>query len=170
MNNSPKPIPQSLLDLVVYDEESPTFLYWKGTGSGRKYEHAGSVNSWGYWRVFHKRKGYTIHRIVWALHYGDVPPVIDHINGNPSDNRITNLRDGTEHNKANRKKVSTKNKYKGVIPLPSGRYRVRCGKKPTGGIDIVYNTEIEAVLAYNENALRLWGEYASLNIVEYQAT
>ena len=34
------------------------------------------------------------HRIAWALYYGEMPTgSIDHINGDPGDNRIANLRD-----------------------------------------------------------------------------
>ncbi|WP_162475414.1 HNH endonuclease signature motif containing protein [Candidatus Erwinia dacicola] len=35
-----------------------------------------------------------VHRVVWEIHHGEIPEgmVIDHINGNPSDNRIENLR------------------------------------------------------------------------------
>lgn len=39
-------------------------------------------------------KKYRAHRIIWLLHYRKWPSeVIDHINGNTSDNRIVNLRD-----------------------------------------------------------------------------
>lgn len=47
------------------------------------------------------------HRVIWAMHHGEWPKnEIDHINGNPSDNRIANLRAATrsenEHNKSMR--------------------------------------------------------------------
>ncbi len=32
------------------------------------------------------------HRVVWAMHHGDWPEQIDHINGDRADNRIENLR------------------------------------------------------------------------------
>ena len=34
-----------------------------------------------------------LHRLVWVLVYGRFPKQIDHINGNPKDNRIENLRE-----------------------------------------------------------------------------
>tara|TARA_R110000787_G_scaffold257554_1_gene362724 strand:- start:18 stop:554 length:537 start_codon:yes stop_codon:yes gene_type:complete len=38
---------------------------------------------------------YKTHRVAWALHYGEWPNVIDHINRVKSDNRISNLRSVT---------------------------------------------------------------------------
>jgi hypothetical protein len=36
------------------------------------------------------------HRAAWAYVYGEWPEIIDHINGDPSDNRIANLRSVTQ--------------------------------------------------------------------------
>lgn len=38
---------------------------------------------------------FLAHRIIWQLVHGDVPFVLDHINGDRTDNRLLNLRDGS---------------------------------------------------------------------------
>lgn len=56
-----------------------------------------------------KKHAYKImgHRYAWFLHYGELPKnVIDHIDGNSSNNKIENLRDVThQQNTFNRKKA-----------------------------------------------------------------
>jgi len=47
---------------------------------------------------------YTMSRIVWKFHYGTEPTgVIDHINGDSTDNRIENLQDITQKQNTNKK-------------------------------------------------------------------
>lgn len=44
---------------------------------------------------------------MWFLHYGTLPDLIDHIDGNPSNNQIDNLREASEgQNRANAGKHS----------------------------------------------------------------
>ena len=51
-------------------------------------------SSGGYIRFYHRGRQYMAHRVAWALYYGKWPDhTIDHINRDPSDNRIDNLRD-----------------------------------------------------------------------------
>lgn len=52
-------------------------------------------------------KRYYEHRIMWQMFIGNVPDVIDHIDGDGQNNKLSNLRDGTEINMKNIRKPST---------------------------------------------------------------
>src|SRR5262249_22527605 len=78
---------------------------------------AGSTNSQGRFQVRVDGRLYQAHRLVWLLHTGRFPVgEIDHINGDPLDNRISNLREATRaQNTANAKRRRDNSSgYKGV--------------------------------------------------------
>lgn len=57
---------------------------------------------------------YKAHRVAWLLHYGEWPKGdIDHLNGDPSDNRISNIRD-VHHAENSRNQKRRKNNTSGV--------------------------------------------------------
>jgi hypothetical protein len=91
------------------------------------------------------------HRLAWLLVHGEFPKGhIDHINGNPSDNRIENLRDVSRSiNMQNERKARTHNLtgLLGVSPNGSGwRSEIRiAGKKKNLG---TFSTSQQAHKAY----------------------
>ena len=73
----------------------------------------------GYRKIKFEGKQYLSHRVAWLLYHGRWPiGDIDHIDGNPSNNQILNLRD-VSHSKnlQNRKSATSKNKtgFLGVV-------------------------------------------------------
>lgn len=80
-----------------YDPESG-IIYWKNIHSRVSHKispsgEAGTKDSSGRGYIIHKKARYLSYRIAWLLFYGRWPDKnIDHINGDPSDNRIINLR------------------------------------------------------------------------------
>jgi len=79
----------------------------------------------GYIQIVVNGLRFRAHRLAWAMHYGAVPEgPIDHINGAPSDNRISNLRiaNGSE-NQCNRKiHRNNTSGVMGVYRTPKGRW------------------------------------------------
>lgn len=83
---------------------------------------AGGFNTAGYRVLSYSGHQYKIHRIIYAYYTGRWPKLIDHINGDRSDNRIENLREATHQlNSTNTNKVRGKIPYRGVSQA-DGKY------------------------------------------------
>lgn len=81
-------------ELFIYSEGN---LYWRKSPSNSvdTKKPAGSLKSdgTGYVRVTYKRKQYQLHNLIWVLHNGYILDsfYVDHIDNDPSNNRIENL-------------------------------------------------------------------------------
>jgi hypothetical protein len=73
-------------------------LYWKVNKPYSRIKAgspAGRVVKDGYLQVCVNRQRLLNHQVVFKMFRGYIPKMIDHINRNPSDNRIKNLREAT---------------------------------------------------------------------------
>ena len=74
-------------------------LYWrkhKGVPTAVRGRLAGSLDDKGYMRIKVDGKKYRRHRLVYLLHHGSVPRYVDHIDGSPANDNVSNLR-GCDH-------------------------------------------------------------------------
>ena len=117
----------------------------------------------GYYRVKIDRQDYQLHRLVWIYHNGDIPDEmqVDHIDRNPSNNLIGNLRLATKsQNNHNRAKQS--NNTSGTVGvrirkgIPIAEIKVN-GKKIWLG---AFKTIAEAEAARKEAEIKYLGEFA----------
>lgn len=88
------PITEFITSRFLYKNGS---LYWSDNFGRRavKGTLVGGLNAQGYRVVGIKRKYYMVHRIIWAMHYGDTSNIVDHIDGDISNNSLSNLREAT---------------------------------------------------------------------------
>lgn len=121
----------------------------------------------GYLVVRIKNKTLYAHRVAWAIHFGEWPKRdIDHINRNPLDNRICNLRDCSRsvniHNKLTEREF-----YRGVN---KGKNCRRYTAKFTHNKKVyrlgVFESAVDAAKAYDKKARETHGEYAITNFDE----
>lgn len=109
---------------------------------------AGSKRSDGYLKVQLNGQQMKVHRVIWKMETSEEPNVIDHINGDRSDNRIENLRNTTQQiNCGNRKD-------QGPYPVGVTRNGKRYGARASTGYQYrwlgTYDTPEQAHQAYLE--------------------
>jgi hypothetical protein len=158
-----KEVPVHLVrELLSYNLETGK-LVWKlrnppcGSFNGR---YAGSeaftcIEKKGYRNGRINGVNMKAHRIAWAIHYGEWPDdQIDHINGNPSDNRINNLRQVGNMENCHNKSIPSNNTsgYIGVtwhkrMNMWQAKYRIECKDVHVG----YFNNPKEASVALSNS-------------------
>ena len=160
----------TLREFLRYEPETGS-LFWLP----RDRKWFASDNHWSGWNKKHagrqvtgtKNSGYLVchifrrpfqgHRVVWALVHGEWPDEIDHIDGNPSNNRLENLRNVSRIENCRNRRIPTHNTsgHIGIEHLPKRgttpeRLRVTVGRKLLGRY---YSLEeaLSARVKYAEN-------------------
>lgn len=89
---------------------------------------------------------------------------VDHIDGNPLNNDLSNLRLASHsENGANRKKtINTTSKFKGVRNS-RGKFYAQCKQHGVTYSAGPFFTELEAAYAYNKLSTMVFGPYAKIN-------
>lgn len=109
------------------------------------------------------KKSLLVHRIIWMIVYGEWPEFIDHINGNGTDNRLSNLRSvSMEENNRNIRKLKTnttgstgvyENKIsnKWVAMIWNGNKQINLGTYKTKAEALAARKGAEKALGYHPN-------------------
>jgi len=145
MAKKPLPTPDQLRQLLRYEPDTGK-LYWRPRtpdmfyDGGHATEHQcakwnsrfadkeafTSTTKFGYRQSNLRWFGrvFLAHRVIWAMHYGEWPNVIDHINGDRSDNRIKNLRNVDQAINTRNNRLDHRNKS-GVSGVRKSIYKTK---------------------------------------------
>lgn len=155
-----------LLEVLSYDSDTGEFR-WKVSLAprGPKGAVAGSRSASGRGRIEIRIDGelWLGHRLAWFYVHGHLPDgMLDHIDGNPSNNRISNIRAAslTENNRNRAKLAGSSSEWKGVS-WNKGKNKwcaslMKAGKHVFRGY---FHDEREAAEAYIFAALEHHGEF-----------
>ena len=139
---------EEAVSLLAYKDGK---LFWRKSG-----KEAGSLNTDGYIRIQVKNTRYAAHRLVFFIHHGYLPKVLDHVNGNKSDNRIENLRAADYYKNAiNQKlKITNTSGHKNVFRQNNKwcvRLKINGRNTWFGGYDDIELAHLVAIEARNKH-------------------
>lgn len=161
--------PSLLQQLLEYDPLTG-FLYWKERNDCPEFntkhagKQAGSKGKKGYIYVSVYSRPIFAHRVAWAIHYGVLAPTeIDHIDGDGTNNSISNLRDANrfENNQNTGRRKHNKSGYKGVcLHKQSNLWKAEIRSNGEYRCLGYFKSAPEAHAAYVDAAHKLNGSFA----------
>lgn len=161
-------IEKHLRDSLVYSEEG---LRWTEGRNRKEFSLAARKRKDGYKRIRISYGGreyeFLEHRVVWLITHNEWPKHhLDHINGDKSDNRLSNLREATPSQNGANSEISKNNSsgWKGVYRFGDNfRAQIHVNRE-TKYLGVFTNCR-EAALAYNYAAKEHFGAFAKFNEV-----
>lgn len=151
---------------LSYDEDSGVFTWVNPSSfSMAPGDLAGRKKKGAHIPIMVNKKRYMAHRLAWLYVYGEIDDsmVIDHINGDMSDNRISNLRVATSSQNAMNRKLCSINTsgYKGVsYHKQSGKWQASIKINSKQKFLGLYLSPESAHNAYRKAAENLFGEFS----------
>ena len=154
----------TLKTMFSYDPETGVFVRlpqenqkaYNNQWAGKR---AGFTSDRGYRQIDIGGKAYYEHRLVWLYVYGHWPTkYLDHIDNNPANNALSNLRD--INHQTNLARQRSQNPLGKGIQRRGSKFSARLSKS---GVDYylgVFDTPEEAQNARAAKARELWGEFA----------
>lgn len=128
----------------TYDPTTGIFTRNHPCKGHRAGEVCGALRKDGYVVIGWGKQKILAHRLAWLYTYGSWPTeCIDHINGNPTDNRINNLREASQSE-------NTQNRRKACVDNKSGLLGVHwCTRDSKWIAQIMFNNKKTFIGAYN---------------------
>lgn len=156
------------MTMITQAELRAKYSYCDGFLVSRVTGHriAGSSDARDYRYIYIKPLKQRYHRVVWVWHHGPTDKRIDHIDRDPSNNRIENLRLCNQMQNLGNSPARKGNKsgFKGVSwSANARRWRADIainGKTKNLGY---YSTAEEAARVYDAHATKYFGEFAFTN-------
>lgn len=153
-----------LRDCLRYEPETGFFFWLIDCRRARKGNRAGSTDKDGRVCIGINGQQYRAHRLAWLYMTGEWPSMIDHRNGNPSDNSWSNLRLANWSQNMRNRRVLRNNEtgVKGIRRIESGRWMARIMANGESYYLGLYDDMTSARKVYAEAAARLHGDFARL--------
>lgn len=153
-------IKDEIISRFKYDPYTGVLTYIKSNNHKNVGDSAGYLHKSGYLVVKVNNISLKVHRIAWFLYHNeDANGMIDHINGNRCDNRMSNLRvvsfQDNSKNRGNNKNNTSG--AKGVVKK-GNKYYARIGFNGVKLFIGSFNTLEEAEVAYVQKAAELYAE------------
>ena len=151
-------------ELLNYD--SVTGVFTKFVKKRNAYEEVGAVSNNGYRQISItiNGKGRLLlgHRLAWFIYYSELPNMIDHKDGNKTNNSISNIRPCTnQENSFNTgKRIDNKSGFKGVTWYKINKKWIASIKHNRKKIHLgCFDCPKEASKVYENKAKELFGEF-----------